>query len=206
MPQKKLIETVLIPKRFPASIQNNPKTAATLYSTAQRPSHTAPPTDQPPTLTRSPSMHRLRWGSRDHQPSPLQLDSPSFTGSSTQVACPMAEAAIFGAVEVVMIKMEGLAWQHRQAATAARLAIRLRQQSLTQLLMLRSVPGSSGVHSAATAPRHHTSPLTPTHPTWVSRYPSSETEEDGDAASSETATSQPDTGEANTQGSICAGR
>jgi hypothetical protein len=158
-------------------------------------------------LIRSPSVHRLRFR-RHNQPAPLQLDSPSFTGSSTQIASPMAEAAIFGAVVVVMIKMEGLAWQHRQPAAAARLAVSLSQQSLTQPLMLRPVPGSSGVHPTATTPRHHTPPLTPTHPTWVPRYPSSETETDAAAASYATdqAPSQPETPEANTQGSICAGR
>jgi hypothetical protein len=71
-------------------------------------------------------MRRLRLR-HDHQPP--QLDRPTFTGSGTQIACRMAEAAIFGTVVIVMIKMEGLAWQHRQPAPAAGFAVRLRQQS-----------------------------------------------------------------------------
>jgi hypothetical protein len=80
---------------------------------------------------------------------------------------------------------------------------------------LRSVPGSSGVYPAAPAPRHNTPPLTQTHPTaekppgwhfcssWTS-CPASDTVAAAAAASSDTATSQPGTPEANTQDSICA--
>ena len=70
----------------------------------------------------------------------------------------MAEAPPLGAVVVVVVKMQSLTRQHRQPATTARLAVRLSQQRLTQLLMLRSVPGGSGVYPAAPAPRHNTPP------------------------------------------------
>jgi hypothetical protein len=89
---------------------------------------------------------------------PPQLNGPRFLRSSPQIAYLVRKAPPLRAVEVIMIKMELLTRQHRQPATAARLAVRLSQQSFTHLLMLAAVPRRSGVHPATTAPRHDTPP------------------------------------------------
>jgi hypothetical protein len=130
----------------------------------------------------------MRISCSTHTRPPPQLNSPSLLRSSPQIAFGMTKPSPDAAVVVIMIKMQSLTRQHRQAAPAARLAVRLSQQRLTQLLMLTAVPGSGGVHPAATAPRHNTPPLTQTHPTSAQphapwSWSSSETTEDADAAS-----------------------
>jgi hypothetical protein len=115
-----------------------------------------------PALIQSPAVH-ISCLAYTTGPPP-QLNGPRFLRRSPQIAYLVTKSQPLRPVVVIMIKMELLTRNHRQPAPAARLAARLSQQCLTQLLMLAAVSGCGGVHSAAPAPRHNTPSLTQTHP------------------------------------------